>query len=287
MSVQTVSEIRSSHDTRIVRAIRYICRNFERQPSLAEIADHVNLSPYHFNRLFRRGTGVTPKQFMRSLTVESAKEALAQDTSVLNVAINVGLSGPGRLHDLFVTLEAVTPGEFKSGGEGMTLRYGVAGSPFGQCLIALSERGVCHLSFLPDAGEPSAIDELHASWPRATLIEDRRATAEVAATLFELDEVSEAPRFRVLAKGTNFQIQVWRALLSIPAGETCSYSDVARSIGRPSAVRAVANAVARNPISVMIPCHRVLRSTGALGGYRWGTARKRALLEWEQGLAKA
>ncbi|MDX1674569.1 MAG: methylated-DNA--[protein]-cysteine S-methyltransferase [Longimicrobiales bacterium] len=282
---------------RVAAAIAYIDRHARKQPSLDEVADAVGLSPHHFHRLFRRWAGTTPKRFLQLLTLGDAKRRLEASRTVLRAAWDVGLSGPGRLHDLFVTLDGVTPGEFAADGEGVRVTWGLAPSPFGTALIGRTDRGVCHLSFLEQEarpGEPGARDpgaerrtrgrerpldarlaDLRDEWPRADLCRDDDTARSLAEAIFEGDR----PALHV--RGTNFQLQVWRALLAIPEGHVAAYSDVAEGLGRPEAARAVAGAVARNRVAWLIPCHRVIRKVGEAGGYRWGAERKRAMLAWE------
>jgi AraC family transcriptional regulator of adaptative response/methylated-DNA-[protein]-cysteine methyltransferase len=263
---------------RIEAAIRYIAEHYAAQPDLATVARAAHLSPHHFNRLFRRWAGVTPKQFLKFVTLQSAKEEIEAGRGVLGTATAVGLSGPGRLHDLFVTVEAITPGEYRRGAQGLTLRYGWHDSPFGACLVALSERGICHLSFHDEDGDLGLAD-LAQRWPGARLAPDEAATAPVAAHAFGAEPPARAP-LPLHLKGTNFQLQVWQALLRIPPGRTASYGELAVAIGRPGAARAVGGAVGANPVAFLIPCHRVLSAAG-LGGYRWGVERKRVILARE------
>lgn len=272
---------------RIREAIRFLARHVEKQPALDELADHLGLSPSHCQRLFKRWAGVSPKRFVQFLTVEHAKRLLRNSASILETSYEVGLSGPGRLHDLFVAVEAVTPGEYKEFGNGIEVRWGIHPAPFGDCLIAETERGVCHLSF-GDGDLRRNRRRLESDWRHSRRIRDQQGTEATARRVFAADRWTrnDPPELRLLLKGTNFQLQVWRALLQIPAGKVVSYGNLARSLGRPAAARAVASAVASNPISYLVPCHRVLRSTGALGGYAWGTERKRALLAWERARAE-
>jgi len=265
---------------RITRAIEYLEEHFRGQPSLEEVAAAVGLSPYHFQRLFRRWAGVSPKRFLQFLTIEHAKTALAEGQSVLAAAYEAGLSGPGRLHDLFVAVEAVTPGEFKGGGAGLAIRYGFHPTPFGECLLAATERGVCRLAFATPAERPEVLAELRRRWRGADLLHDQRATRSVVERIFERHGAPSRPLTLTL-QGTNFQLKVWEALLRIPAGTLVSYGDIARSIGHPDAHRAVGAAVGQNPVAYLIPCHRVIRSSGAFGDYRWGGARKKAMVAWE------
>ncbi|MDX1501868.1 MAG: methylated-DNA--[protein]-cysteine S-methyltransferase [Thermoanaerobaculia bacterium] len=264
---------------RIRTAIEYIAAEAPRQPGLEEVAARLALSPFHCQRLFRRWAGVSPKRFLQVLTVEHAKRLLDDSASVLDAALETGLSGPGRLHDHFVTLEALSPGEYKRRGEGLAIRWGTTPSPFGDALLGATDRGVCALAFPPhgDAGPAWLADQ----WPGADLVEDPAAVEPAAREIFG------GGRVRLFARGTNFQVQVWRALLRIPSGQVASYASVAQAVGRPRAVRAVGSAVGANRVAFLIPCHRVIRSAGGLGGYRWGTDRKRALLAWEAARATA
>lgn len=271
---------------RIERAIRFLAEDFQSQPSLDEVATRVGLSSFHFQRLFRRWAGVSPKRFVQYLTAEHAKTLLQRSSSVLDAAWGAGLSGPGRLHDLVVAVEAVTPGELKQGGQGLEIRYGCHPTPFGECLVAVTPRGVCALSFVGEDGRVAARRELQRAWPRATLLEDGAASAPVVMAVFARKGEGERG-LRLLLKGTNLQLKVWSALLRLPEGTAVTYADVARAVGAPRAARAVGTALGHNPVGVLIPCHRVLRSTGAFGGYRWGETRKRALLAWEAARAEA
>ncbi len=267
-------------DYRLVeQAIHFIEANARRQPELDEIAAAVGLSEYHFQRLFTRWAGISPKRFLQFLTKENAKELLARSENLLDTTHQVGLSSLGRLHDLFISTEAVTPGEFKSCGAGLTLRYGIHASSFGPCLVAVTERGICHFGFV-QTSEGNAVDHLAEDWSQAKMIEDYRATAPLIEPIFDLSQRGRAS-LRLHLRGTNFQIKVWEALLKIPAGAATTYGQIAAQIGHPSATRAVGTAVGRNPVAVLIPCHRVLRKDGDFGNYRYGSARKKALLGWE------
>ena len=267
--------------SQVERALEWLSRNFERQPSLAEAAGHVGLSEYHFQRRFRRQVGLSPKKYVQFLTLERAKEALAKSRSVLDAAYAAGLSGPGRLHDLFVNVEAMTPGEYKHRGEGPIIRYGTHSTPFGQCLIMLTDRGVCGLAFTSPARRDQAFSDLARGFESAAFIEDAGATAGVAATMFGAP--AGAGGLTLHLRGTPFQIKVWRALLAIPPGCVTSYGDLARRVGAPRASRAAGNAAASNPVAWIIPCHRVIRASGVLGEYRWGGGRKLAMLSLEAG----
>lgn len=268
---------------RIEKAIRFIEAHYKNQPSLRQIADYVGLSEYHFQRLFTRWAGTSPQRFVRFLTKEYAKEQLAASTNLLATTYEVGLSSPSRLHDLFVTYEAMTPAEFRALGAGVAVRYGVHETPFGKCLIAVTERGITDLRFLDEADDVEAIvAQLRLDWPRAETIQDVEATLPYIQSLFYQKNDSTKP-LPLLMRGTNFQIKVWEALLRIPAGRLVSYDDVARSIGQPTASRAVGTAIGSNRLAYLIPCHRVLQKSGGLGGYRWGTARKQAMMGYEAG----
>lgn len=263
---------------RIEQSIGYIETHAGRQPTLEEIAAHLHLSEYHFQRLFTRWAGISPKRFLQFLTRENAKRLLDQ-SSVLNAAFETGLSSPGRLHDLFVQTEAVTPGEYKSRGAGVSIRYGFHPTPFGECLLAVTPRGICFLAFAGAEGRASALAALRDEWENADLHEAPETTRPVVGQIFAPAH-PETP-LRLHLRGTNFQIKVWEALLRIPPGEATCYEGLAASIGQPQAARAVGSAVARNPVAYLIPCHRVLRKTGGFGNYRYGAARKQAMLLWE------
>ncbi len=266
---------------RIEAAIHYLEENFQDQPTLAEIAAHVGLSDYHFQRLFSRWAGTSPKRFLQFLTIQHAKKLLAESQTILDATYEAGLSSPSRLHDLFVTLEAITPGEFKQEGAGLTIQYGFHNSPFGECLIALTERGICGLQFVVNGDRQAALMTLKASWPQAQFVADNDATRPFISPIFSLSNTQERPSLPLYLKGTNFQVQVWQALLKIPAGTAVSYGTVAQMVGNPKASRAVGSAVGSNPIGYLIPCHRVIRQAGKLGHYRWGSSRKKAIFGWE------
>ena len=280
------------HD-RIGHALDWLQDNARRQPSLEELAAELAMSPFHVQKLFKRWAGISPKRFLQTLTLAHARALLRESRPVLDASFAAGLSGPGRLHDLFVHIEAMTPGEYKNLGRGLVIEHGTVATPFGECLIAQTERGVCALEFLgtnmrgPGAiGEwtqESALARLRAHWPDASFIAGADAVAHTGQMVFDRAFKADGDgELRLLVKGSNFQVQVWRALLRVPEGHLIAYGDLARRIGRPAATRAVASAVGGNPISVVIPCHRVLRRHGELGGYGWGLARKLALLGWEQ-----
>ena len=266
---------------RIERAILYLEKNHQEQPSLEDAARSVGLSEHHFQRLFRRWAGISPKRFVQFLTLEHAKELLRESRPVLDAAFEAGLSSPGRLHDLFVQCEAVTPGEFQRQGAGLTITYGFYATTFGECLLGATERGICGLIFVAEGGRKSALADLVSRWAGARLVEASRALSAVARQIFE--PLANGPRrpLNLLVKGTNFQIKVWEALLRVPPGAVTSYGDLARRIGKPAASRAVGAAVGANPIAYLIPCHRVIRGLGVWGNYGGGAARKKAMLIWE------
>ncbi len=266
---------------RIEKVIHYLEEHFQEQPGLEELADYLNLSPYHFQRLFKRWAGISPKRFLQFLTIEYAKKLLTEHHSVLDATYESGLSGPGRLHDLFVTIDAVTPGDFKLKGSGLQICYGIHPTPFGECLLAVTGRGVCGLSFITDSGKEEAVSELKDRWERAKLKQSPQKTKPWIDRIFHSDSRNDRDSISLFFKGTNFQIKVWEALLRIPTGFVCTYEDIASYIGQPKAARAVGNAVAINPIAYLIPCHRVIRKSGGFGKYGYGTARKKAMIGWE------
>jgi AraC family transcriptional regulator of adaptative response/methylated-DNA-[protein]-cysteine methyltransferase len=268
---------------RIERAIQFLDASIPTRPSLDDVARHVGMSPFHFQRLFTRWAGISPKRFSQVLALEYAKDRLRTSRNMIDATYDAGLSSGGRLHDLFVTLDAVTPGEFREAGAGLQISAGFHDTPFGEALLATTERGLCGLTF-HDGNRRAALKDLAARWPNATIVEQPRATAPFASKIFKALEIRDPEGLvplGLLVRGTNFQVKVWRALLQIPTGSVATYEDIATSIGSPGAVRAVGTAIGRNPVAFLIPCHRVIRSTGALGGYRWGLPRKRAMLAWE------
>ena len=279
--MNTMHYKQSSEDyLRIEQAILYLEDHYKDQPGLVDVAANIGLSEYHFQRLFTRWAGVSPKRFLQFVTKEGAKELLDKSENLLDTTHQVGLSSLGRLHDLFVTTEAVSPGEYKSHGEGVTIRYGLHASPFGKCLVAVTERGICHLGFVEkESSEGDAIDNLVADWKNARMIEDNKSTAPLIEPIFDLNYRGKP--LNIHLRGTNFQLKVWEALLNIPAGTVTTYEGLAERIGQPSASRAVGSAVGHNPIAVLIPCHRVIRKVGEFGNYRYGALRKKALLARE------
>jgi AraC family transcriptional regulator of adaptative response/methylated-DNA-[protein]-cysteine methyltransferase len=266
---------------RVERAIRYLDRHREAQPDLDAVAAVMGLSPGHAQRVFARWAGVSPKQFLGLLTVEAAKARLQEAESLLGTALDVGLSGPSRLHDLFLKVEAMTPGEYKAQGAAMTMRWAVHPTPFGEALLVATEHGLARLAFRAGETVDEALAEARAAWPLSTFTHDPEATAGYAERIFAGPDGPPDRPLRVLVKGGPFQVQVWRALLRIPPGTTVTYGGLARALGKPGAARAVGTACAQNRIAYLIPCHRVIRETGALGGYRWGLAMKRAMLARE------
>jgi AraC family transcriptional regulator of adaptative response/methylated-DNA-[protein]-cysteine methyltransferase len=260
---------------RVEKVIRYIEEHRLEQPRLAELAKAAGLSEFHLHRLFTKWAGTTPKAFLKALTSEHAKSLLAS-RDVLAASVEAGLSGPGRLHDLMVTVEGMTPGELKSGGAGLTISHGVAQTPFGPALVAVTPRGVCHFEFLASRAAAGAVAALRRRFPKARLSGDRKAAQAVADKAFK-----KGGALPVLLAGTAFQLKVWQALLRIPRGRASSYGALAAAVGSPKASRAVGSAVGANTVAFLIPCHRVIRETGALGGYRWGPRRKQAMLAWE------
>jgi AraC family transcriptional regulator, regulatory protein of adaptative response / methylated-DNA-[protein]-cysteine methyltransferase len=268
---------------RIAASIRYLDAHRAEQPDLATLASQVGLSASHFHRMFSAWAGATPKDFLQCLTLSHARELLRLGINVLDASLESGLSGPGRLHDLCVSLEAATPGEIKAKGAGMTILVGVAESPFGHCLIGETSRGICHLSFFDDGGREAAIAELRADWPLATLKSDDLHISNLASGIFATP--TKASSWKLFVRGTPFQLRVWRALLDVRPGTLVSYGKLADAAGNPNASRATGTAVGSNAISFLIPCHRVIRETGIPGHYRWGAVRKRAILAWEAGRA--
>lgn len=306
-SPQSIEQAAQDYE-RIERALHYLFEHRRERPDLARTAAHLGLSPAHFQKLFTRWAGISPQRFLAVLTQREAREHLRSARSVLDAALAAGLSGPGRLHDLSITVDAASPGEIRSGGRGLLIRFGQAITPFGMCAVATTPRGICSLSFATDRtdGAANLRRELERDWPGAELHEDEDAAVELARVLFPMNvnvnananvdanvngianvnesaSTNAAQPVRLHVQGTNFQVQVWRALLQIPPGTVFAYEDVARLAGRPTAVRAVASAVAQNRVAYLIPCHRVIRKLGETGQYRWGPVRKKAMLGYELG----
>ncbi|MHA3976122.1 methylated-DNA--[protein]-cysteine S-methyltransferase [Halovulum sp. GXIMD14794] len=270
------------HYAVIGRAIEHIGETVAEQPTLDEVARAVGLSPAHFQRVFSQWAGVSPKRYQQYLTLDHAKRLLAERHSVLDAAHGAGLSGSGRLHDLFLRWEAMTPGDYARAGEGQTIRWAWVPSPFGEALVMATDRGICGLAFTAEAGREEAMRDMRARWPKADYVEDPAAITPQADAVF-----GGRGEARLHLIGAPFQIKVWEALLQVPMGQVTTYSDIARLVGAPRAQRAVGTAVGRNPISFLIPCHRALRKSGGLGGYHWGLGVKRALLAWEGARADA
>lgn len=281
------SRSRDSDYSRVETVIRYLDANAHAQPGLQELARHCGLSEFHLHRLFRRWAGVTPKDFLQCLTLSRAKELLAESHSLLETSLELGLSGAGRLHDLFLSLEAMTPGDFKRGGEGLSIRWGAHETPFGDALFAATSRGLCSLGFVEEGGLAGAVAELRARWPGCVLVEDARQTEPFAQEVASRMRGAADRPLSLLLIGSPFQVRVWQALMAIPEGKVASYAGLARLAGAANAPRAVGSALAANPIGYLIPCHRVIRSTGATGDYHWGGLRKRALLGVEGARARA
>jgi AraC family transcriptional regulator, regulatory protein of adaptative response / methylated-DNA-[protein]-cysteine methyltransferase len=270
----------------IQRAIRFLTENHLEQPELSELAGHLGLSETRCQKLFKRWCGLSPKEFLQAVTLDHARRLLQDSGSVLDCAYELGLSGGGRLHDLFVDHEAMTPGDYKRRGEGIEMVYGFHPCPFGEALVLATDRGVAGLAFVnEDAGEDRAetLFDMTRRWPRARYTEAPDRTAPFAKAIFDPHRWSADHPVRLVLIGTDFEVRVWESLLRIPMGQAVSYTDIARHIGKPTASRAVGSAVGRNPISFVVPCHRVLRTDGSLGGYHWGLTRKRALIGWETG----
>lgn len=291
-----ISPVRSLSDSSgrdydlVRRAVRFLSETLEEQPELDRLARHLGLSPAHCQKLFKRWCGLSPKEFVQALTLDSARTLLEGSATVLDAAHEVGLSGGSRLHDLFVDFEAMTPGDFKRRGAGIDMWYGFHDTPFGEALLLMTARGVSGLAFVnEDAGQSraDALADMTRRWPMARYTEAPERTAPVVARIFDPAAWQPEQPVRLVMIGTDFEVRVWEALLRIPMGRAVSYTDIARHIGKPSASRAVGSAVGRNPISFVVPCHRVLRGDGSLGGYHWGLTRKRALIGWERGRVAA
>lgn len=282
METNNANYDQSSQDyQRVEQAITYLEENYRTQPELKEIAASTGLSEYHFQRLFTRWVGISPKRFLQFLTKEHARTILDHSADILEASFGSGLSGPGRLHDLFVSTEAVTPGEYKNRGQGLTITYGFHSTPFGECMVAVTQRGICGLTFIIDKNRQGALDEFRRRWMGAKLIEDCTQITLLINQIFPLLLETRPLPLHLYLRGTNFQIKVWEALMHIPPATLVSYESIAIRIGQPRSARAVSRAVAQNPIAVIIPCHRVIQKMGAFSGYRWGVPRKKAILGWE------
>jgi AraC family transcriptional regulator of adaptative response/methylated-DNA-[protein]-cysteine methyltransferase len=269
------------------RAIAFISEHWRSQPEIDEIAAAVGTTTADLHHVFRRWAGLTPKAFLQAITLDNARRLLRSSASVLDAAYEVGLSGPGRLHDLFVTHEAMSPGEWKSGGEGLSVAYGFHPSPFGSALVMTTERGLAGLAFADPGEEGAALDDMRGRWPKARYGEDKESTGAIARRIFDPTLWRPERPLRVVLIGTDFEVRVWETLLGIPLGRATTYSDIAAKLGKPTAARAVGAAVGKNPVSFVVPCHRVMGKSGDLTGYHWGITRKRAMLGWEAGHVEA
>lgn len=276
-------------DYELVRkTIERISLDYQAQPSLEEIASDLGVAPSRLQKIFSRWAGLTPKAFLQAVTLDHARRLLGHEgLPLLDASYELGLSGPGRLHDLFVTHEAMSPGDFKTGGAGLAISYGFHPSPFGTAVIIVTERGLCGLAFADPGEEQAALEDMTRRWPGARFAQDQAMTAPYVSRIFSPEQWRADQPLRIVMIGTDFQVRVWEALLRIPLGTASTYQDVARAIGKPSASRAVGAAVGRNPISFVVPCHRALGKSGALTGYHWGITRKRAMLGWETGCLQA
>ncbi|MGI9406193.1 MAG: methylated-DNA--[protein]-cysteine S-methyltransferase [Hyphomicrobiaceae bacterium] len=269
---------------RVRRGIAFLSDNWRDHPDLDLLAEEMGLSPGHCQKLFKRWCGLSPKEFVQVITIDHAREMLHGSASLLDTAYDVGLSGAGRLHDLFVDHEAMTPGDYKRRGAGLTIRYGFHPSPFGLALVMMTERGMCGLAFCDaDTDRETALADMTRRWPAADYVEDSHVTAGTAGQVFQPQTWQRDQPIKLVLIGSDFEIDVWRALLKIPAGKSVTYSDIADHVGRHGASRAVGSAVGRNPISFVVPCHRAMRKDGNLGGYHWGVTRKQAIIGWEKG----
>ncbi len=267
------------------QTLKRITLDWREQPTLEMLAKEAGLQPIQLQRVFSRWAGLTPKQFLQAITLDHAKALLRDSASVLDASYEVGLSGSSRLHDLFITHEAMTPGDYRARGAGLQIAYGFHPSPFGQVLIMVTDKGLAGLGFADPGEEESALEDMCSRWPAASYVHDQDATGTYAGRVFDPGQWQEEQPLNVVMIGTDFEIRVWQTLLRIPMGQAATYADVAASIGNPKASRAVGSAVGRNPISFVVPCHRVLAKGGKIGGYHWGLTRKRAILGWETGLS--
>ena len=279
---------KQTHDYDLVKhTLAFISENWRDQPSLDTLADQAGLSPTHLQRLFTRWAGLSPKAFLQAVTLDHARGLLRDSASILDASYELGLSGPGRLHDLFVTHEGMSPGIYKAHGRGLNIEYGFHDCPFGRALILITSEGLAGLAFADHGKEKSVLADMTARWPEATYVENQQATAAYAKRIFEAERWKPDQPLKIVFIGTDFEIRVWETILRIPFGKASSYSDIASHIGKPKAARAVGSAVGKNPISFVVPCHRVLEKSGGLGGYHWGLTRKRAILGWEAGVMAA
>ena len=279
---------KQTHDYELVKhTLAFISENWRDQPSLDTLADQAGLSATHLQRLFTRWAGLSPKAFLQAVTLDHARGLLRDSASILDASYELGLSGPGRLHDLFVTHEGMSPGIYKAHGRGLNIQYGFHDCPFGRALILITSEGLAGLAFADHGKEKSALADMTSRWPEATYVENQQATASYAKRIFESERWKPDQPLRIVFIGSDFEIRVWETILRIPFGKASTYSDIASHIGKPKAARAVGSAVGKNPISFVVPCHRVLEKSGGLGGYHWGLTRKRAILGWEAGVMAA
>jgi AraC family transcriptional regulator, regulatory protein of adaptative response / methylated-DNA-[protein]-cysteine methyltransferase len=279
---------KQTHDYDLVKhTLAFISENWRDQPSLDTLADQAGLSPTHLQRLFTRWAGLSPKAFLQAVTLDHARGLLRDSASILDASYELGLSGPGRLHDLFVTHEGMSPGIYKAHGRGLNISYGFHDCPFGRALILITSEGLAGLAFADHGKEKSVLADMTARWPEATYVENQQATAAYAKRIFESERWKPDQPLKIVFIGSDFEIRVWETILRIPFGKASTYSDIASHIGKPKAARAVGSAVGKNPISFVVPCHRVLEKSGGLGGYHWGLTRKRAILGWEAGAMAA
>ncbi|WP_026633024.1 methylated-DNA--[protein]-cysteine S-methyltransferase [Dyadobacter alkalitolerans] len=265
---------------KIAKAIEFIVANAKEQPSLFEVAEEVSISQFHFQRVFTEWAGVSPKKFLQFITASYLKEKIRETSNLVELAEQAGLSSQSRVYDHFISIEAVTPQEFKTSGKGLAIRYGIHPTPFGDCFIAVTDRGICAMAFIDEASREAELIALAKKWYYANIQHDQESTKSFIDRIFQ-PATGSLEKLPVLIQGTNFQLKVWEALLSIPKGAVTTYQQIAQSIGHPAAVRAVGSAVGDNPIAYLIPCHRVIRKEGMLGEYRWGSLRKKALIGWE------
>jgi AraC family transcriptional regulator, regulatory protein of adaptative response / methylated-DNA-[protein]-cysteine methyltransferase len=279
---------KQTHDYDLVKhTLAFISENWREQPSLETLADQAGLSPTHLQRLFTRWAGLSPKAFLQAVTLDHARGLLRDSASILDASYELGLSGPGRLHDLFVTHEGMSPGIYKAHGRGLNISYGFHDCPFGRALILITSEGLAGLAFADHGKEKSALADMTSRWPEATYVENQQATAAYAKRIFESERWQPDQPLKIVFIGSDFEIRVWETLMRIPFGKASTYSDIASHIGKPKAARAVGAAVGKNPISFVVPCHRVLGKSGGLCGYHWGLTRKRAILGWEAGVMAA
>jgi len=265
---------------KIAKAIEYISENAKKQPSLFDVAEEVNVSQFHFQRMFSEWAGVSPKKFLQYITADYLKDKIKESTNLVELAESAGLSSQSRVYDLFTSIEAVTPQEYKTGGKGLHISYGFHKTPFGECFIAVTERGICAMAFVDEDSKDHQLILLGKKWHFASIEPNQSVTENYINKIFA-PHLSSLDKLPLMVQGTNFQLKVWEALLTIPAGSVTTYQQIANSIGNPKAVRAVGTAVGDNPIAYLIPCHRVIRKEGVLGEYRWGSLRKKALIGWE------